>query len=221
MPEAEAKRSPRRMLGWGAACALTASGCWLSCILPTRMAFGPWAWFQADCEETIFASKLFALLFAVWGLFVGGAAALGKRLSSAFGVAAIGAVAGAMFPFLVYFSRDSLPAEVSSTLAFAGAGFLAGVYGCLSNGRQTSEAVESRKPMRSAAIWALASALSAGGAWATTAVAVEHFSDIRLVARIEDSLLDSTVLRAGAGAEVQVDRRRTWQTWCFDPAITE
>ena len=204
MPETEGNRSPRRMLGWGAACGLTASACWLSCILPTRLAFGPWAWFQADCEETIFASKLFALLFAVWGLFVGGAAAFGKprRVAPALGIAATGAVAGAMFPFFVYFSRDALPAELSSSFAFAIAGFLAGVFGCLRNGRQTSEdvVVESRKPKRSAAIWALASALSAGGAWATTAVAVEHYSDIRLAARIENSLLDSTILRAGVGA---------------------
>ena len=74
MTQAEANRSPRPALGWGAACALTASACWLSCILPTRLAFGPWAWFQTDCEETIFASRLFAISFGAWGLIVGGAA---------------------------------------------------------------------------------------------------------------------------------------------------
>ncbi len=204
MTQAEANRSPRPALGWGAACALTASACWLSCILPTRLAFGPWAWFQTDCEETIFASRLFAISFGAWGLIVGGAAAIGKQrgVAPAFGVAATGAVAGAMFPFFVYFSRDSLPAEVSSTLAFAVAGFLAGVVGCLRNGRRTSEdvLVENRKPKRSATIWALASALSAGGAWALTAVGVEHFYNLHVAEAIEQSLGESMTFRAGAGA---------------------
>ncbi len=200
----EANRSPRRALGWGAACALTAGVCWLGCILLTRLAFGPWAWFETDREQTITASNLFALLFGVWGLIVGGIAAIRKRrrVGPALGIAATGAIAGAMIPFFVYFGHNSLPAELSSTLAFAVAGFLAGVVGCLRNVRRTSEdvLVENREPKRSATIWALACALSAGGAWALTAVGVEHFYTLRIAEAMERTLAKSMTLRAGAGA---------------------